>query len=69
MVILVAIVVNEDGYREVLVAAEGMKEDKATSALHRLFLPQCVICDTALECKTGGKDAQGDLCSGKQECI
>lgn len=28
--ILVAIAVNEDGYREVLGAAEGMKEDKAT---------------------------------------
>ena len=28
--ILVAIVVNEDGYREVLGAAEGMKEDKAS---------------------------------------
>ena len=27
--ILVAIAVNEDGYREVLGAAEGMKEDKA----------------------------------------
>ena len=26
--ILVAIAVNEDGYREVLGAAEGMKEDK-----------------------------------------
>ena len=29
--ILVAIAVNEDGYREVLGAAEGMKEDKASS--------------------------------------
>lgn len=28
--ILVAIVVNEDGCREVLEAAEGMKEDKAS---------------------------------------
>src|SRR5699024_2210730 len=28
--ILVAIAVNEDGYREVLGAAEGMKEDKAS---------------------------------------
>ena len=28
--ILVAIVVNEDGYRKVLGAAEGMKEDKAS---------------------------------------
>lgn len=27
--ILVAIAVNEDGYREVLGATEGMKEDKA----------------------------------------
>ena len=26
--ILVAIAVNEDGYREVLIAAEGMEEDK-----------------------------------------
>ncbi len=31
--ILVAIAVNEDGYREVLGAAEGMKEDKANSEL------------------------------------
>ena len=30
MAILVAIAVNEDGYREVLGAAEGMKEDKAS---------------------------------------
>lgn len=28
--VLVAIVVNEDGFREVLRAAEGMKEDKAS---------------------------------------
>ena len=28
--LLVAIAVNEDGYREVLGAAEGMKEDKAS---------------------------------------
>lgn len=28
MAILVAIAVNEDGYREVLGVAEGMKEDK-----------------------------------------
>ena len=33
--ILVAIAVNEDGYREVLGAAEGMKEDKAS--LGKLF--------------------------------
>lgn len=31
--ILVAIAVNEDGYREVLGAAEGMKEDKASWVL------------------------------------
>ena len=30
MAVLVAIAVNEDGYREVLGAAEGMKEDKAS---------------------------------------
>ena len=30
MAILLAISVNEDGYREVLGAAEGMKEDKAS---------------------------------------
>ena len=30
MAILVAIAVHEDGYREVLGAAEGMKEDKAS---------------------------------------
>ena len=29
--ILVAIAVNEDGYREVLGAAEGMKEDQAST--------------------------------------
>ena len=29
MAILVAIAVNEDGYREVIGAAKGMKEDKA----------------------------------------
>ena len=33
VVILVAIAVNEDGYREVLGAAEGMKEDKASCCL------------------------------------
>ena len=31
MAILVAIAVNEDGYRRALGAAEGMKEDKASS--------------------------------------
>ena len=30
MAILVAIAVNEDGFREILGAAEGMKEDKAS---------------------------------------
>ena len=30
MVILMAIAVNEDGFREVLGAAVGMKEDKAS---------------------------------------
>ncbi|RYD05052.1 hypothetical protein N752_11390 [Desulforamulus aquiferis] len=30
MAILVVIAVNEDGYREVLGAAEGMNEDKAS---------------------------------------
>ena len=30
MAVLVVIAVNEDGYREVLGAAEGMKEDKAS---------------------------------------
>ena len=30
MAILVAIAVNEDGYREILGVAEGMKEDKAS---------------------------------------
>ena len=30
--VLVAIAVNEDGFREVLGAAEGMEEDKATSS-------------------------------------
>ena len=30
MAILVVITVNEDGYREVIGAAEGMKEDKTS---------------------------------------
>ena len=105
--ILVAIAMNEDGYREVLGASEGMKEDKASwvnflqwlkgrglegvklivsdkclgmleavggsllrrkiSALHCSFLPKCVTCSTAFKGEAGGKDAQGDPCSGKQE--
>lgn len=31
--VLVAIAVNEDGYREALGAAEGLKEDKASWAV------------------------------------
>jgi len=30
VIVIVAIAVNKDGYREVLGAAEGMKEDKAS---------------------------------------
>ena len=42
--ILVAIAVNEDGYREVLGAAEGMKEDKASwvSFFCLLYTSRCV---------------------------
>ena len=35
MAILVAIAVNEDGYREVLDAAEGMKEDRPVDDWNR----------------------------------
>ena len=35
--VLVAIAVNEDGYREVLGAAEGMKEDKASWVSFNVF--------------------------------
>ena len=38
--ILVAIAVNEDGYREVLGAAEGMKEDKARTSRYPSRSPQ-----------------------------
>ena len=34
--VLVAIAVNEDGYREVLGAAEGMKEDKASAVKYMM---------------------------------
>ena len=105
--ILVAIAVNEEGYREVLGAAEGMKEDKASwvnffqwlksrgldgvklivgdkclgmleavggsipgrqiPALHRPFLPQCILSCTQIQGQNRGENAQGDPCSGEQE--
>ena len=49
--ILVAIAVNEDGYREVLGAAEGMKEDKASwvSFFHTAFPAAIPLNDSGLK--------------------
>ena len=49
--VLVAIAVNEDGFREVLGAAEGMKEDKASwvsllMVAGETLLPQMCIRDS-----------------------
>ena len=62
MAILVAIAVNEDEYREVLGAAEGMKEDKASwvSFFQRL---------RGRGLDGGGKLVVGDKCLGMLEAI
>ena len=59
--ILVAIAVNEDGYREVLDAAEGMKEDKASLVSFFQWLRGRGL--------DGVKLIVGDKCLGKGVCI
>lgn len=59
--ILVAIAVNEDGYREVLGAAEGMKEDKASWVSFFQWL-RCRGLD-------GVKLIVGDKCLGMLEAV
>ena len=59
--VLVTIAVNEDGYREVLGAAEGMKEDKA--GWIRFFQ---WLCSRGLE---GVKLIVGDKCLGMLEAV
>lgn len=59
--ILVAIAVNEDGYREVLGAAEGMKEDKASWISFFQWLKS-----RGLE---GVKLVVGDKCMGMLEAV
>ena len=59
--ILVAIAVNEDGYREVLGAAEGMKEDKASWVSFLQWLK-----GRGLE---GVKLIVGDKCLGMLEAV
>ena len=57
--ILVAIAVNEDGYREVLGAAEGMKEDKASWVSFFQWLRERGL--------NGVKLIVGDKCQGMLE--
>lgn len=57
----VAIVVNEDGYREVLGAAAGMKEDKASWVIFFQWL-----CGRGLD---GVKLVVGDKCLGMLEAV
>jgi putative transposase len=59
--VLVAIAVNKDGYREVLGAAEGMKEDKASWVSFFQWLR-----GRGLE---GGKLIVGDKCLGMLEAV
>ena len=59
--ILVAIAVNEDGYREVLGAAEGMKEDKASWVSFFQWLRGCGL--------DGVKLIVGDKCLGMLEAV
>ncbi len=59
--ILVAIAVNEDGYREVLGAAEGMKEDKASWISFFQWLPSREL--------EGVKLVAGDKCLGMLEAV
>ena len=59
--ILVAIAVNEDGYREVLGAAEGMKEDKASWLSFFQWLKERGL--------DGVKLVVGDKCLGMLEAV
>ncbi len=59
--VLVAIAVNEDGYREVLGAAEGMKEDKASWTEFFKWLKSRGL--------TGVKLVVGDKCLGMLEAV
>ena len=59
--ILVAIAVNEDGYHEVLGAAEGMKEDKASWVSFFQWLRGCGL--------DGVKLVVGDKCLGMLEAV
>lgn len=59
--VLVAIAVNEDGYREVLGAAEGMKEDKASWTEFLKWLKQRGL--------DGVKLIVGDKCLGMLEAV
>lgn len=59
--VLVAIAVNEDGYREVLGAAEGMKEDKASWTEFFKWLRSRGL--------TGVKLIVGDKCLGMLEAV
>nr|ACN23795.1 transposase [Clostridium sp. enrichment culture clone 7-14] len=59
--ILVAIAVNEDGYREVLGAAEGMKEDKASWVSFFQWLKERGL--------DGVKLIVGDKCMGMLEAV
>ena len=61
MAILVAIAVNEDGYREVLGAAEGMKEDKSSWASFFQWLKGRGL--------DGVKLIVGDKCMGMLEAV
>ena len=59
--VLVAIAVNEDGYREVLGAAEGMKEDKASGVNFFQWLKSRGL--------DGVKLIVGDKCLGMLEAV
>ena len=59
--VLVAIAVNEDGYREVLGAAEGMKEDKASWVSFFQWLRERGL--------SGVKLIVGDKCLGMLEAV
>ena len=59
--ILVAVAVNEDGYREILGAAEGMKEDKASWASFFQWLRSRGLDDVKL--------IVGDKCLGMLEAV
>ena len=59
--ILVAIAVNEDGFREVLGAAEGMKEDKASWVNFFQWLRGRGL--------DGVKLIVGDMCMGMPEAV